>query len=121
MLGAPPFVDEDPMGIYQQILAGKVNFPRYIDKKAKSLVKKLIVPDMAKRLGCLKSGADDIKKHKWLADYDFEGLLKKINIAPVIPSVAGENDTSNFDGYPDDEEEPPIPTFNQTRDPFLDF
>ena len=28
MAGQPPFVDDDPMGIYQQILAGKVTFPR---------------------------------------------------------------------------------------------
>ena len=27
--GQPPFVDDDPMGIYQLILNGKVNFPRY--------------------------------------------------------------------------------------------
>jgi protein kinase A len=25
MAGQPPFVDDDPMGIYQQILAGKVS------------------------------------------------------------------------------------------------
>lgn len=28
LAGQPPFVDDDPMGIYQQILAGKINFPR---------------------------------------------------------------------------------------------
>ncbi len=29
LCGQPPFVDDDPMGIYQQILAGKLAFPRY--------------------------------------------------------------------------------------------
>ena len=28
LAGEPPFVDDDPMGIYQQILAGKLTFPR---------------------------------------------------------------------------------------------
>ena len=27
MVGQPLFIDEDPMGIYQQILIGKVSFP----------------------------------------------------------------------------------------------
>ena len=43
MAGHPPFVDDDPMGIYQQILAGKVTFPRQFDRNAKSLVKKLLM------------------------------------------------------------------------------
>ena len=34
--GQPPFCDEDPMGIYQKILAGKVYFPKYFDKNAKA-------------------------------------------------------------------------------------
>ena len=34
--GGPPFVDDDPMGIYQQILNGKLNFPRSIEKSAGS-------------------------------------------------------------------------------------
>merc|ERR1711937_507945 len=41
LAGQPPFVDDDPMGIYQQILAGKISFPRFFDRSAKSLIKKL--------------------------------------------------------------------------------
>merc|ERR1711897_33747 len=40
VVGQPPFCDEDPMGIYQKILAGKIYFPKYFDKNAKALVKK---------------------------------------------------------------------------------
>ena len=46
LAGQPPFVDDDPMGIYQQILAGKLNFPRYFDRNAKNLIKKLLVADL---------------------------------------------------------------------------
>jgi serine/threonine protein kinase len=62
--GQPPFVDDDPMGIYQQILAGKVNFPRFFERNAKNLIKKLLTADLTKRFGCLKNGAEDIRKHK---------------------------------------------------------
>ena len=48
------------MGNYQKILAGKVYFPKYFDKDAKSLVKHLITADLSKRYGNLKDGSNDI-------------------------------------------------------------
>ena len=42
IVGQPPFCDEDPMGIYQKILSGKIVFPKFFDKNAKVLVKKLL-------------------------------------------------------------------------------
>merc|ERR1712094_35257 len=65
IVGYPPFVDEDPMGIYQKILSGKIVFPKLFDKYAKDLVKKLLTADLGKRYGNLKDGVDDIKQHKW--------------------------------------------------------
>ena len=47
------------MGIYQKILAGKVYFPKYFDKNAKALVKKLNTADLSKRFGNLREGPSD--------------------------------------------------------------
>jgi hypothetical protein len=47
------------------VLADKLAFPRFVDRNAKNLIKKLLTADLTKRYGCLKGGADDIKKHKW--------------------------------------------------------
>jgi len=122
MAGQPPFVDDDPMGIYQQILAGKVTFPRHFDKNAKSLIKKLLVADLTKRYGCMKGAADDVKKHKWFQGYDWEALITKQMQTPIIPKVADESDTSNFDLYPDSLEEAPNPVISSSaKDPFLEF
>ena len=121
MAGQPPFVDDDPMGIYQQILAGKVTFPRHFDRNAKSLIKKVLVADLTKRYGCLKGGADDIKKHKWFQGFDWEALVQRQLTAPIVPAVSGEADTSNFDPYPDSLEEAPLPVLGQNKDPFLEF
>ena len=60
IVGQPPFCDEEPMGIYQKILAGKIYFPKYFDKNAKALVKKLVTADLSKRYGNLKAGSDDV-------------------------------------------------------------
>lgn len=46
LAGIDPFNDEDPMAIYQNILKGKIKFPREFDADAKSLVKHLLVADL---------------------------------------------------------------------------
>jgi serine/threonine protein kinase len=73
----PPFFDDNPFGIYEKILAGKLRFPSHFDPTAKDLVKKLLTSDRSKRLGNLKGGPDDIKKHKWFRGVDWQGLLNK--------------------------------------------
>lgn len=120
IVGYPPFVDEDPMGgIYQKILAGKITFPKIFHKEAKSLVKKLLTPDLGKRFGNLKNGAADIKEHKWFKDLSWEDLVAKKIEAPFKPAVKGATDTSNFDDYPDSDQEPPA--VNASQDPFTNW
>eukprot|EP00435_Cladocopium_sp_Y103_P015511 s2460_g3.t2 len=110
---------KDPMGIYQKILAGKITFPKIFHKEAKSLVKKLLTPDLGKRFGNLKNGAADIKEHKWFKDLSWEDLVGKKIDAPFKPAVKGATDTSNFDDYPDSDQEPPA--VNASQDPFTNW
>mmetsp|Transcript_16728 Transcript_16728/g.32519 ORF Transcript_16728/g.32519 Transcript_16728/m.32519 type:complete len:335 (-) Transcript_16728:444-1448(-) len=119
LAGQPPFVDDDPMGIYQQILGGNVNFPRYFDRQAKNLIKKLLTADLTKRYGCLKRGAVDIKEHKWLSGLNFENLLARKMEPPIKPKVSGPCDTTNFDPYPDTMTKPE--RFVSNADPFEGF
>ena len=121
LVGQPPFVDDDPLKVYQQVLAGKLAFPRYIDKNAKSLIKKLLTADLTKRYGCLKSGADDVMKHKWFTGFDFQALLDRKLESPIIPNVAGADDTTQFDAYPDSVEPPQLPEIPAGDDPFKVF
>ncbi|CAK4080276.1 unnamed protein product [Aphanomyces euteiches] len=120
LAGQPPFCDDDPMGIYQQILSGKINFPRYFDRNAKALIKRLLTADLTKRYGCLKNGVEDVKKHKFFSGCDWDAMLARKGTAPIIPKVVTPNDTSNFDPYPDSNEEAPVPVYNG-KDPFCEF
>jgi len=104
LAGYPPFYDEDPLGIYQKILEGKIKFPWHFDRHSKDLIKKLLTADLTKRLGNLKAGADDVKKHKWFASLDWGALSTRAVPAPIQPVVGDESDTSNFEDYPDSEE-----------------
>eukprot|EP00812_Abedinium_dasypus_P001185 NODE_1142_length_1232_cov_325.703483.p1 GENE.NODE_1142_length_1232_cov_325.703483~~NODE_1142_length_1232_cov_325.703483.p1 ORF type:complete len:278 (+),score=91.45 NODE_1142_length_1232_cov_325.703483:3-836(+) len=112
-VGFPPFVDQDPMGIYKKILAGKVSFPKSFDKHAKNLVKRLLTADLGKRYGNLRNGAGDVKQHKWFKAIVWDQLIEKKLPAAFLPKVTSPTDTSNFDRYPESVELPPaVPVEN---------
>ena len=49
--GYPPFYDNEPMGIYKKIIASIIEFPKFFDVKAKDIIRKLLNPDLNRRLG----------------------------------------------------------------------
>jgi hypothetical protein len=69
----------------------------------------------------MKDGVADIKGHKFFKGFSFEELLQRKLAAPLVPVVANEADTSNFDPYPEPTEEVPMPVYPGGKDPFLDF
>lgn len=121
LAGYPPFYDEDPLGIYQKILEGKIKFPWHFDRHSKDLIKKLLTADLTKRLGNLKGGAEDIKKHKWFQSIDWPGMSERRCEPPIKPEVLGEDDTSNFEKYPDSEEGAQQPIDHRDQQLFEDF
>ncbi|XP_052783690.1 cAMP-dependent protein kinase catalytic subunit PRKX-like isoform X4 [Mya arenaria] len=121
IVGFPPFFDDQPFGIYEKILAGKIDWPRHIDPVAKDLIKKLLVPDRTKRLGNMKNGAEDIKKHKWFKSVDWEDVLNRKLTPPIIPKVTHEGDTKNFDTYSEDDWQKAPPAPEKDMEHFLDF
>ncbi|CEG77567.1 Putative cAMP-dependent protein kinase 10 [Rhizopus microsporus] len=120
MAGHPPFYDDNHFGIYERILGGRVQYPSYFENAAKDLLKKLLVIDRTRRLGNLKGGADDVKRHKWFRTTDWHGLLNKTVRAPIIPAHSNEYDTSNFEKYPE-ENISDQPQDDPFRDLFPDF
>ncbi|XP_013918252.1 PREDICTED: cGMP-dependent protein kinase 1 [Thamnophis sirtalis] len=109
LTGSPPFSGPDPMKTYNIILRGidMIEFPKKIAKNAANLIKKLCRDNPSERLGNLKNGVKDIQKHKWFEGFNWEGLRKGTLTPPIVPSVASPTDTSNFDSFPEDNDEPP--------------
>jgi serine/threonine protein kinase len=60
LVGQTPWVDDQPLGVYQQILQGRLLFPRFFDGHAKALVKCLLTRDVTRRFGCLKVKPIDV-------------------------------------------------------------
>ena len=117
LVGIDPFSDDDPMKTYQKILKGKINFPKNINKDAKSLIKHLLTQDTTKRFGCLKNGVKDILNHRFFEGFDWKNFVYLSMPAPFKPDIKADDDTSNFEKYPDSDTE--CPYVDKKNDPFL--
>lgn len=79
LVGYPPFYDEQPFGIYEKILSGKIEWERHMDPIAKDLIKKLLVNDRTKRLGNMKVSCESYRRQLDSLAY-YSTNLKTINI-----------------------------------------
>eukprot|EP00218_Dolichomastix_sp_CCMP3274_P014268 CAMPEP_0170138920 /NCGR_PEP_ID=MMETSP0033_2-20121228/5288_1 /TAXON_ID=195969 /ORGANISM="Dolichomastix tenuilepis, Strain CCMP3274" /LENGTH=899 /DNA_ID=CAMNT_0010374987 /DNA_START=95 /DNA_END=2794 /DNA_ORIENTATION=- len=120
--GYPPFEAPDPMKQMRAIKACKYSFPKFFSAACKDIVKKFLVVNPTKRLGMLKAGALDVKKHPWYKDLDWAALENRTLTPPYIPKLKANDDTSHFD-YFDIEEPQPGSEFTARVDDsiFADF
>ncbi|VDP68371.1 unnamed protein product [Echinostoma caproni] len=117
--GYPPFFADQPIQIYEKIVAGKVRFPAHVSSELKNLLKQLLQTDLTKRFGNLKNGVNDIKCHKWFRPINWVSIYRKEVSAPYIPPCKGPGDASNFDDY--DEEPLRIANTNYCAKEFANF
>jgi len=123
--GNPPFVDDNPMKIYQKILDGKIEWPldpkkkeHVIPKRARDFISRLLCKNLSQRLGNLENRAVDVMKHPFFEGVNWKKVLEKsIKKVPWKPEVKDPEDTKHFDDYDEntDTEDVELPD-----DPFLD-
>ncbi|KAJ2462496.1 cAMP-dependent protein kinase catalytic subunit [Coemansia sp. RSA 2337] len=122
LAGYPPFYDDNPFGIYEKILAGKLVFPSFFSAPARDLIQRLLIADVGKRLGNLQGDGEDIKAHAWFAVIDWQVLVQRRIPPPIVPPHRHPGDTCNFDKYPEPPQEPaPEPGVDPYRHLFSTF
>ncbi|KFY52944.1 hypothetical protein V496_08036 [Pseudogymnoascus sp. VKM F-4515 (FW-2607)] len=95
--GWSPFYAEDTQQMYKNIAFGKVRFPRdTLSTEGRNFVKGLLNRNPKHRLGAIDD-AEELKRHPFFADIDWEALTKKQITPPFKPKLKSETDTSNFD------------------------
>ncbi|KAK0181827.1 hypothetical protein PV327_000018 [Microctonus hyperodae] len=111
LVGYPPFFDDNPFGIYEKILGGRIEWPKHVDPIAKDLIKKLLIADRTKRLGNMRQGAEDVKRHRWFKLIDWILVPQRLLNPPIGPRVKAPGDASCFDDYPETDwrSQPPLP------------
>ncbi|KAG2864182.1 hypothetical protein PC119_g5116 [Phytophthora cactorum] len=110
-----------PVDAPRKILDGKVDFPKHIESKAKDLIKKLLSQDRTKRLGCLRGGSEDVKKHKYFGKVDWDSVLARSETPPYLPPVGGPGDHTHFDEYPDSPVDDAVILYGEDRAAFEVF
>ncbi|KAH7482407.1 hypothetical protein KRP22_008291 [Phytophthora ramorum] len=106
MTGSAPFYAQDPMQIYALIIQGNIKFPAYMGRASVDLVQKLLCQNPARRLGNMKHGIKDIINHRWFSSFQWESLRNKSMRPPIVPQVRDDFDTSNFEDFRHEVEDP---------------
>lgn len=118
--GEPPFADSDQMATYRKIQAGRYRLDSRVTTPAKDLIRRLLLPNPAMRIGMLKGGAVDVHRHPFCTHIDIKQLEARKLPAPYVPRVRGLDDTSNFDSYPADTEANNARQYERYLDPKYD-
>ena len=98
LFGIPPFFNENVEMMYELITNKELRFPKKfnVSDEAKDLLRKLLVKDQKQRFGN-NGGFDEIKKHPFFKDMDFQALEAKKIEAPFKPILEDSFDVTNFD------------------------
>ncbi|XP_063063030.1 serine/threonine-protein kinase greatwall isoform X2 [Engraulis encrasicolus] len=93
LTGIPPFNDETPQLVFQNILNRDIPWPdgeEEISHNAKDAIEILLTMDVAKR-----AGLKELKRHRFFAGLDWTNLQNQT--MPFIPQPEDDTDTSYFD------------------------
>lgn len=100
MTGETTFSGKDPLETFTLILKGNIDFTAgHFSKEQEDLIKKLLCRSKTLRLGNLSNGAEDVMKHEWFNDIDWEGMRElKVKAPPPQspPPVKNENKHSDL-------------------------
>ncbi|KAK5170558.1 cytochrome c oxidase subunit 1 [Saxophila tyrrhenica] len=99
LVGQPPFWDQNPMKIYEQIVEGKVRYPSAMSEDARDIIGGLCTVDVSKRLGNVKGGSATVKAHPWFKNIDWDAVYHRKMQGPIVPHLKSADDTRNFDEY----------------------
>ncbi|KAJ9161346.1 Non-specific serine/threonine protein kinase [Coniochaeta hoffmannii] len=95
--GWSPFYAEDTQQMYKNIAFGKVRFPRdTLSLEGRNFVKGLLNRNPKHRLGATDD-AEELKRHAFFNDIDWDALSKKLITPPFKPKLKNETDVSYFD------------------------
>ena len=85
--------EQNDLNIYDK----KIKYPSWIEENAKDLINKLLNKNPEKRIGSGKEGAENIKKHPFFSDIDWNKALNKELRPPFIPKIENETDIKYFE------------------------
>ncbi|KAK3553329.1 hypothetical protein QTP70_000841 [Hemibagrus guttatus] len=103
LVGDTPFYADSLVGTYSKIMDHKnsLNFPDDVEisKEAKDIICSFLT-DREVRLG--QNGVEEIKRHPFFKNDQWTFDTIRDSVAPVVPELSSDIDTSNFDDIEED-------------------
>uniref|UniRef100_A0A8C5D2H0 protein kinase C n=1 Tax=Gadus morhua TaxID=8049 RepID=A0A8C5D2H0_GADMO len=97
LVGESPFPGDDEEEVFDSIVNDEVRYPRFLSTEAISIMRRLLRRSPERRLGAGEKDAEEVKKHLFFRNLDWNGLLAKKVKPPFVPTIQGNSDVSNFD------------------------
>ncbi|XP_067218490.1 serine/threonine-protein kinase N2 isoform X1 [Chanodichthys erythropterus] len=113
LVGESPFPGDDEEEVFDSIVNDEVRYPRFLSTEAISIMRRLLRRNPERRLGAGERDAQDVKKHLFFRNIDWDGLLAKKVKPPFVPTIQSSSDVSNFD----DEFTSEAPVLTPPREP----
>ncbi|KAJ6185818.1 hypothetical protein N7519_007119 [Penicillium mononematosum] len=88
LIGQPPFWDQNPMRIYEQIIEGRLRFPPNMPAAAQNIVSLLCKTNPTERLGHISGGSTRVKSHPFFQDVIWDDLFYRRVKGPIIPRLS---------------------------------
>uniref|UniRef100_A0A3P8YXP1 protein kinase C n=1 Tax=Esox lucius TaxID=8010 RepID=A0A3P8YXP1_ESOLU len=97
LVGESPFPGDDEEEVFDSIVNDEVRYPRFLSTEAISIMRRLLRRNPERRLGAGEKDAEEVKKHPFFRNVDWDGLLAKKVRPAFIPIIKDREDVSNFD------------------------
>lgn len=99
LFGIPPFHDETPYKVFENILSRNIDYMEddedvFISIEAKDLMDRLMCTDIKERLGS-NGDATEVKTHTFFSEINWDTFFTEK--APFVPKIEQIDDTSYFD------------------------
>ncbi|XP_056606138.1 serine/threonine-protein kinase N2 isoform X2 [Triplophysa dalaica] len=113
LVGESPFPGDDEEEVFDSIVNDEVRYPRFLSTEAISIMRRLLRRNPERRLGAGERDAEEVKRHPFFRNMDWDALLAKKTQPPFMPTIKGREDVSNFD----DEFTSEVPILTPPREP----
>ncbi|KAI9140151.1 kinase-like domain-containing protein [Paraphysoderma sedebokerense] len=97
LTGITPFWADNHAQMYQRVLEDELEFPDDMPLEARDLLSGLLQRDPLKRLGSGPTGAQEIQRHPYFYDLDWNEVYQRKMRPPYVPKMRSPFDLSNFE------------------------
>ena len=93
--GLPPYYSVNKDEIYENILFKDISYPQTLRPSLRNFLSAMLRKAPKKRIGA-RWGMEEIKRHAWCREIDWEGIQKKLHAPPYLPNLRKCNFETEF-------------------------